>query len=82
MDDMQSELVNVREEKESNEKLLNERIDSLKIDFEKRIQIFKTQEIELQKQHRAQEERLKEYESTMDETNELFQRVNIIISWK
>lgn len=79
---MQSELVNVREEKESNEKLLNERIDSLKIDFEKRIQIFKTQEIELQKQHRAQEERLKEYESTMDETNELFQRVNIIISWK
>jgi len=82
MDDMQSELVNLREEKESKEKLLNERIDSLKIDFEKRIQIFKTQEIELQKQNHAQEERLKEYESTMDETNELFQRVNIIISWK
>jgi hypothetical protein len=75
---MQSESVNLQKEKEDNEKLLNEKIDSMKIDFEERLQIIKTEKIELQKQNHTQEERLKEYESTMDETNELFQRVSRI----
>jgi hypothetical protein len=76
--DMQSELVNFQEEKEANEKLLNEKIESMKIDFAKRIKAIETEKAKLEKENRSHEERLQEYETTMDETNQLFQKVSMI----
>jgi len=49
---IQSELADLQQEKESNENTLNEIINSLKEDFEKQIQILKTQNIESQ-EHRS-----------------------------
>ncbi len=69
------ELVNLQEEKESNEKILNETINLLKLDFEQQIQNLKTEIIELQKSDKIKEERLKKYQSEFDQTNELNQRI-------
>jgi len=49
---IKSELENLQQEKESNENTLNDIINSLKKDFEKQIQILKTQNIESQ-EHRS-----------------------------
>jgi hypothetical protein len=49
---IQSELADLQQEKESNENTLNDIINSLKEDFEKQIQILKTQNIESQ-EHRS-----------------------------
>jgi chromosome segregation ATPase len=48
--DLRNELIKLQEEKSSNEKQLNDLINSLKQDFEKQIQSFKTQITELQHQ--------------------------------
>jgi hypothetical protein len=51
-ENIQLELTNLQEEKESIEKTANDRIDSFKADFENQIQILKTQNIESQ-EHRS-----------------------------
>jgi hypothetical protein len=48
IEDVETELTNLQEEKESNQKLLNDIINSTKEDFEKEIEIVKTQYAELQ----------------------------------
>jgi predicted RNA-binding protein with RPS1 domain len=48
IEDVETELANLQEEKESNQKLLNDIINSTKEDFEKEIEILKTQYVELQ----------------------------------
>jgi hypothetical protein len=78
--DVQSELANLQEEKELNEKILNDMINSLKIDFEKQIEILKTQNIELKKQDEIKEQQLKKYQSEFNRTEELTRRVILIIS--
>jgi len=48
--DLRNELTRLQEEKTSNEKQLNESINSLKQDFEKQIQYFNTKITELENQ--------------------------------
>lgn len=74
-----SELANLQEEKESNEKILNDEINSLKLDYENQIQTLKTQINELEKRDETKEKQLKQYRLEYDETNELIQRVISII---
>ncbi len=69
------ELTNLQEEKESNEKILNETIDLLKLDYEQQIQILKTEINELKKLDKIKEQQLKNYQSEFDQTNELTQRI-------
>jgi len=55
-------------------------INSLKIDFEKQIEILKIQNIELKKQDEIKEQQLKKYQSEFNRTEELTRRVILIIS--
>ena len=71
--DIRLELGNLQEEKDSNEKRLHQTIASLKSEFER-------EKLELQKEHDAQEERLKEYESTIEQSNDLFEQVSLILT--
>ncbi|CAF2768032.1 unnamed protein product [Rotaria sp. Silwood2] len=73
---IKSELANLQEEKESNDKILNNLIMSLQQDFEKQTEILKTQNIELQRYHDTKnnelnetEQQIKEYELKFDQLN-------------
>lgn len=79
-ENIQLELTNSQEEKESIEKTVNDRIDSFKADFENQIQILKTQNIELQALNKRKEQQLKDYQLASDETKQLSEHVSGINS--
>ncbi len=67
--DLRNEFIKLQEEKTSNEKQLNDSINTLKQDFEKQIQSFQTQFTD-------KDEQIKEYQLKLNQgTNEFQQEV-------
>ncbi|UJR09199.1 hypothetical protein I4U23_013447 [Adineta vaga] len=80
---VQSELANLQEEKQSNEKNLNDMMYTLKEDFEKQIELLQTQTNDLRKQHEAtnnilteKEQELHEYQMKFDQLNNQILELN------
>lgn len=71
----QSELLQLQEEKANSEKSLNDQIENLQKELKAQEKQFQREKSEYKLQITSQEERLKEYESTLDQTQELFQQV-------
>ncbi|CAF3626009.1 unnamed protein product [Adineta steineri] len=73
---IQSELANLQDEKQSNEKNLNEIMSSLNEDFNKQIEILKTQNIELQENFDTKNNELTQKVQEINEYQSKFEQLN------
>ncbi|CAF3571315.1 unnamed protein product [Adineta steineri] len=73
---IQSELANLQDEKQSNEKNLNEIMSSLNEDFNKQIEVLKTQNIELQENFDTKNNELTQKVQEINEYQTKFEQLN------
>ncbi|CAF4680459.1 unnamed protein product, partial [Rotaria sp. Silwood1] len=76
IENIKSELANLQEEKESNEKELNNLMMTMQQDFDKQIEILKTKNIELQKYHDTKNNELNQTEEQINEYELKFNHLN------